>query len=148
MSPFFCARRSIMMILNIKFKKPAKLLSSYLPVSPSRVLRAPGTSLYHLVPKHLRATWPMPEQSHLLPEACSPNETNKRRQRQRQTKRPPPEPSDILKRFCALYDDKLHYYMKKVSELYCLFNRNFPGVPIWEHGKKNILPKKSPKLNG
>ena len=33
----------------VKFKKPAKLLSSYLPVSPSRVLRAPGTSLYHLV---------------------------------------------------------------------------------------------------
>ena len=37
----------------VKFKKPAKLLSSYLPVSPSRVLRAPGTSPYHLVPKHL-----------------------------------------------------------------------------------------------
>ena len=31
----------------VKFKKPAKLLSSYLPVSPSRVLRAPGTSPYH-----------------------------------------------------------------------------------------------------
>ena len=30
-------------------------------VSPSRVLRAPGTSSYHLVPKHLRATWPGPE---------------------------------------------------------------------------------------
>ena len=29
----------------------------------SRVLRAPGTSLYHLVPKHLRTTWPRPEQS-------------------------------------------------------------------------------------
>ena len=42
-----------------KFKKPAKLLSSYLPVSPSRVLRAPGTSSYQLVPKHLRATWPV-----------------------------------------------------------------------------------------
>ena len=36
-----------------KFKKPAKLLSSYLPMSPSRVFRAPGTSPYHLVPKHL-----------------------------------------------------------------------------------------------
>ena len=47
----------------VKFKNRAKLLSSSLPVSPSRVLRVPGTSLYHLVPKHLRATWPRPEQS-------------------------------------------------------------------------------------
>ena len=86
----------------VKFKKPAKLLSSYLPVSPSRVLRAPGTSPYHLVPKHLRTTWSRPEQSHLLPEACSPNGTDKRRQRQRQTERPPPEPSDVLKRYRAL----------------------------------------------
>ena len=58
-------------------KNRAKLLLSSLPVSPSRVLRAPGTSSYHLVPKHLRATWPRPEQSHLLPEACSPNGTDK-----------------------------------------------------------------------
>ena len=130
-SPNFCARRSVMMILNLSktlakplvmaklnmaylsslknqqnccrpTAKPAKLLSSYLPVSPSRVLRAPGTSPYHLVPKHLRTTWSRPEQSHLLPEACSPNGTDKRRQRQRQTERPPPEPSDILKGFRAL----------------------------------------------
>ena len=53
----------------VNFKKPAKLLSSYLPVSSSRVLRAPGTSPYHLVPKHLRTTWSRPEQSHLFPEA-------------------------------------------------------------------------------
>ena len=85
-------------------KNRAKLLLSSLPVSPSRVLRAPGTSSYHLVPKHPRATWPRPEQSHLLPEACSPNGTDNRQQRQRQTERPPPEPSDILKRFYALYD--------------------------------------------
>ena len=91
--------------------KRAKLLSSYLPVSPSRVLRAPGTSSYHLVPKHLRATWPRPEQSHLLPEACSPDGTDKRRQRQRRTERPPPEPSNILKRFCALYDVEIRYYV-------------------------------------
>ena len=64
--PFFCARRSVMMILNLSeslakplvmakvnmaylssLKNRAKLLSSYLPVSPSRVLRAPGTSPYH-----------------------------------------------------------------------------------------------------
>ena len=103
-------------------KNRAKLLLSSLPVSPSRVLRAPGTSSYHLVPKHLRATWPRPEQSHLLPEACSPNGTDNRQQRQRRTKRPPPEPSDILKRFHALYDDKIRYYMKKVSKLFCYYN--------------------------
>ena len=116
----------------VKFKKPSKtavvliagvkLLLSSLPVSPSRVLRAPGTSSYHLVPKHLRATWPRPEQSHLLPEACSPNGTDNRQQRKRQTERPPPEPSDILKRFYALYDIELRYFMKKVSKLYYLFN--------------------------
>ena len=94
-----------------------------LPVSPSRVLRAPGTSSYHLVPKHLRATWLRPEQSHLLPEACSPNVTDNRQQRQRRTKSPPPESSDILKGFHALYyDDKLRYYKKKVSKLYCYYN--------------------------
>ena len=88
----------------VKFKQTSKTAVVLLSVSPSRVLRAPGTSPYHLVPKHLRATWPRPEQSHLLPEACSPDGTDKRRQRQRQTERPPPEPSNILKRFCALYD--------------------------------------------
>ena len=131
-----------------KTRGRGKLLSSYLPVSlpvsPSRVLRAPGTSPYHLVPKHLRATWPRPEQSHLLPEACSPDGTDKRRQRQRQTERPPPEPSNIRKRFCALYDDKIRYYKKKVSKLYCLFNRNPPSVPIWEHS----IPAKITKTRG
>ena len=117
----------------VKFKKPAKLLSSYLPVAPSQVLRAPGTSPYHLVPKHLRTTWFRPEQSHLLPEVCSPNGTDKRRQRQRQTERPPPEPSDILKRFCTLYDDISRYYMKKVSKLYCSYNPFNPNDSIWSH---------------
>ena len=88
------AKPLVMAELNMAYlsslNKRAKLLSSYLPVSPSRVVRAPGTSPYHLVPKHLRATWPRPEQSHLLPEACSPDGTDKRRQRQRQTERPPP----------------------------------------------------------
>ena len=81
-------------------------------MSPSWELRAPSSSLYHLVPKHLQATWPRLEQSHLLPEACSPDGTDNRRQCQRQTKQPLPEPSDILKRFHALYDDKWHYFMK------------------------------------
>ena len=118
------AKPLVMAKLNMAYlsslNKRAKLLSSYLPVSPSRVLRAPGTSPYHLVPKHLRATWPRPEQSHLLPEACSPDGTDKRRQRQRQTERPPPEPSNILKRFCALYDVKIRYYKKKVMQIWVI----------------------------
>ena len=121
--------RFVMAKLNMAYlsslKNRAKLLSSSLPVSPSRVLRAPGTSLYHLVPKHLRATWPRPEQSHLLPEACSPNGTDNK-----QTERPPPEPSDILKRFYALYDIKLRYFMKKVSKLNDLFNPLTHSVPF------------------
>ena len=137
----------IMMILNlslatleslakplvfVQFKQTSKtavvLLAGVISV-PSRVLRAPGTSPYHLVPKHLRATWPRPEQSHLLPEACSPDGTDKRRQRQRQTERPPPEPSNILKRFCALYDVKIRYFMKKVSKLNYVFNPLTHSVP-------------------
>ena len=85
----------------------------------------PASSPYHLVPKHLRATWPRPEQSHLLPEGCSPNGTDDTQQRQRRTKRPPPEPSDILKRFHALYDDELRYYKKKVSKLLTHFCPQF-----------------------
>ena len=111
------AKPLVMAKLNMAYlsslSKRAKLLSSYLPVSPSRVLRAPGTSPYHLVPKHLRATWPRSEQSHLLPEACSPDGTDKRRQRQRRTERPPPEPSNILKRFCALYDALKYAIIRK-----------------------------------
>ena len=60
-------------------KNRAKLMMSSLTVSSSRVLRAPGTPPYHLVPKHLRATWPSPEQSHLFAEACSPNATDNER---------------------------------------------------------------------
>ena len=92
---------------KLKTSKTAVVLIAGVTVSPSRVLRAPGTSLYRLVPKHLRATWTRPEQSHLLPEACSPNGTDNRRQRQRRMKHPPPEPSDILKRFYALYDNAI-----------------------------------------
>ena len=115
---------------------------------PSRVLRAPGTSPYHLVPKHLRATWPRPEQSHLLSEACSPNGTDNGQQRQRQTKRPPPELSDILKRFYALYDDKLRYYMKKVSKLYCPFNRLDPYDLFLGTFDFSSNCEKTPDLNG
>ena len=64
----------VMAKLNMAYLSTSKnqqLLSSYLLVSPSRVLRASGTSPYHLVPKHLRTTWSRPEQSQLFPEACS-----------------------------------------------------------------------------
>ena len=101
----------------VKFKSQAKLLSSYLPVSLSRVFRASDTSPYHPVPKHLRTTWSRPEQSHLLNGACTQNGTHKRRQRQRQTERPPPEPSDIFKRFRASWDNEIHYFIKQESEL-------------------------------
>ena len=116
---------------KLKTSKTAVVLIAGVTVSPSRVLRAPGTSLYCLVPKHLRATWTRPEQSHLLPEACSPNGTYNKRQRQRRIKRPPPEPSDILKRFYALYDNKLRYYMKKMSKLYYLLNPILHTVINW-----------------
>ena len=67
-SPNFCARRCVMMIRHglswqnfVNFvenlsslKNRAKLLLVSLPVSPSRVLRAPGTSPYHLVPSSLK----------------------------------------------------------------------------------------------
>ena len=150
-TPFFCAQRSVMMILNLSeslakplvmaklnmalssSKKPAKLLSSFLPVSQSRVLRAPGTSPYHLVPKRLRITWSRPDQSHLLCEAYSPNGIDKRRLRQRQAERPPPKPSDIIKRFCALYYNKSRYYMKKVSKLYCSYDPFNPNDSIRSH---------------
>ena len=127
-------------------KNRAKLLLSSLPVSlgysrvPSRVLRAPGTSPYHLVPKHLRATWPRPEQSHLLPEACSPNGTTTDNNARDKRSVPRPNPATFLRDF-TLYDDKIRYYRKKVSKLYCLFNRNSAGVPIWEHCKKTFRKK-------
>ena len=44
-----------------------------------------------------------------------------------------PKPSDILKRFYALYGNKLRYYMKKVSILYCLFNT------FWNIIRLNLL---------
>ena len=63
---------------------------------------------------------------------------------QRRTKHFPPERSNILKRFYALYDDKTCYYKnykKKVSKLYWLFNRNPASVPIWVLDKKTFRKK-------
>ena len=120
------AKPLVMAKLNMAYlsslKNRAKLLLSSLPVSPSRVLRAPGTSSYHLVRSIFGPRGPGLSNPTSLPETCSTNGTDNRQQRQRRTKRPPPKPSDIPKRFHALYDHKLRYYMKKVSELYCYYN--------------------------
>ena len=116
----------------VKFKNRAKLLLSSLRVSPSRVLLAPGTSSYHLVPKHLRATW---AQAWTIPPPSWGLLSQWHRQ---QTTTPEtigasparPQPSDILKRFYALYDIEWRYFMKKVSKLYYLFNPLLHMLPI------------------
>ena len=122
--------------LNIflKFKKPSQ--TAVVPIAgvKSRILRAPGTSSYHLVPEHLRATWPRPEQSHLLPEACFPNGTHNRQQRKRRTKRPPPEPSNILKKFSRFTsfqkDARFRLKLQETLVINGLYkNRNFYRVP-------------------
>ena len=106
------------------------------PVSPSRVFRAPGTSPYHLVPKHLRArstfgprgpglSNPTSFLRAALPMAPT-RDDNARDKRER----PPPEPSNILKRFCALYGVKIRYYKKKVSKLNYLHNPLTHSVPF------------------
>ena len=102
----------------VKFKNPAKLLSPYLPVSPPRALRAPGTSPYHLVLKHLWTTWSRLEQSHLISEAFFPNGTDKVRQHQRQTERPPPEYSTFLRDFTLYKTTNC-----AISWKWCLNNR-------------------------
>ena len=62
---------------------------------------------------HVAQAWAIPPPSWDLLSQWHRQQTNNARRR---TKRPPPEPSDILKRFHALYDNKLRYYMKKVSK--------------------------------
>ena len=65
----------------VKFEIPAKLMSSSLPVSPSRVLRAPGTSLHYLVPSTFGTGGPglsNPIPPHLLLEACSDHRQHQR----------------------------------------------------------------------
>ena len=99
-------------------------------MSQSRVLRAPGTLLYHLVPKQFQTTWSRPEQSHLLPEACSIDGADNGRQRQRRTKRPPPKPSDILKRYCALYNYKWQKRFLNNLFIYLFSNGETTGYAI------------------
>ena len=43
-----------------------------------------------------------------------------------------PNPATFL-RDLRLYDDKLRYYMKKVSKLYCSYNPFDPNDSIWSH---------------
>ena len=111
------AKPLVMAKLNLAYsarlENRAKLLLSLLPVSPSRVLLAPGTSPFLLVPDNLRATWPRFEQFHLFSEACSPKGTDDRQQRHRRATRPPHEFSKTFKRFHAPYDDKKRYYEKR-----------------------------------
>ena len=55
---------------------------------------------------------------------------------------PRPNPATFLRDFTlymttyfyiTLYDNKLRYYKKKVSKLYCLFNPFLPNVRKYEH---------------
>ena len=130
-SPNFCARRSVMMILNLSktlakplvmaklnmaylsslknqqnccrpTAKPAKLLSSYLPVSPSRVLRAPA--LHRTIwcrstfgPRGPGLSNPTSFLRPALPMA--PTRDDNARDKRSVLR---PEPSDILKGFRAL----------------------------------------------
>ena len=137
-SPNICARCSAIKITCQVFKI-AKLLSSgpHWGVSgtPSRVLHAPGTSLYPMVPKHLRITWSRPEQSHLLLEACSSERSGNRRQRQRQTKRPPPELSmkvticrDIVRVYRAFYSSSMLDCI--ANSLFFTLTLSLPGTRI------------------
>ena len=138
-SPNFCARRSDIMILNLSKSLAKPLVMAKLNIwqvqKTEQNCCCPHCRCHHLghsvPPAHHHTIWceapsgnvaQACKQSHLLPEACSPNGTDNRQQRQRQTERPPPEPSDILKRFYALYDNKLRYYMIKVYKLYCYYN--------------------------
>ena len=57
--------------------------------------------------------------------------------------RPPPKPSDILKRFYALYDNKRRFYMKKVSKLNNVINPFLPTVPQMEHSILAKIAKKN-----
>ena len=119
-APSFRARRSVMVILSFSesLAKPlvlAKLNVAYLSSLKTQQNCCRPTCRYHhlgysvprhsTVPffaKHFRTTLFWLGQSHLFLEAGSPNGTDKRRQRQRQTERPPPKPSDILRKFRAL----------------------------------------------
>ena len=99
----------------VQFEKPAKLLTSYLPVSPSRVLRTPGTSPYHLVPKPLRNTWSRPEQSHLLPPALSmaPTRDDHAREQRSVLRR---NAATFLRDIALYKTTKLDCHMKNVSK--------------------------------
>ena len=105
----FCTRRSVMIILTAVVLIVGGVTISGTPCSQHITVpfgaEAPSG--------HVAQAWAIPPPSR---GSCSPNGTDNRRQRQRRTKRLPPEPSKIHKRFYALYDDKWRYYMKKVSK--------------------------------
>ena len=130
-------------------------------VSPSQVIPL-GTSLHHLVPKHLGGPHglglsnPTSFLRPALPMALK-TDNNARKQGPPPLLHPNP---DILKRF--LYDNiymttfmwelymttnhnKPRYYMKKVSKFNCVLNPFLPTVPQMEHSILAKIAKKSGK---
>ena len=148
-TPFCCTRCSVMMILNLSesLAKPlvmAKLNMAYLSSSKNQqtaVVLLAGVTIsgtpcprHFTVPfgaeapsDHVVQAWAIPPPSWGLLSQWHRQETAT----QRQTERPPPEPSDILKRFCALYDDKLHYFIIIIIIIIILLLLLYPGLPFW-----------------
>ena len=111
-------------------KNRAKLMLSSLPVSGTPCPRHIIVPFGAEAPSgHAAQAWAIPPPSWGLLSQWQYG-TDNRQQRQRRTERPPPEPSDILKRFYALYDIERRYFMKKVSKLYYLFNSLLHMLPI------------------
>ena len=79
-----------------KFKKPSKTAVVLIAGVTIYGTPCPRHITVHLVPNQLRAIWPRPEQSHLLPEACSPNGTDNARDEQSVLH---PNPATFLKDF-------------------------------------------------
>ena len=93
-----------------KTSETANVLLAGVPISGTPCPRLFSVPFYAEAPSdHVL----QPEQSHLLPKACSPNGTDKRRQRQKRTERSSPNLSDILQKFFTSNDDN---YMEKVSK--------------------------------
>ena len=123
----------------VKLKKRAKLLSSYLPVSPSRVLRAPGTSPYHLVPKHFRTTWSRPKQSFLRPALPMAPTRDENARDKRSVLRP--NPATFSRNF-TLYMTTTHAFLRKRCLNHnVLYNPLVPSVRYDEMRDDNAKDK-------
>ena len=96
---------------------------------------APGTSLYHLVPKRntFRPCGPgLSNPTSFLRPALpmAPTKDDNARDERSILRL---NPATFLRDFYALYDNKWCYYMKKVSKLYCSYNPFNPSDSIWSH---------------